>query len=142
MDSEGTSASGEARAVLKWKILSAVLLFLVLLFGGLLVLSLIPHRQTGAEKASESAGKRVYADVASSVSSSDLEKVDLVKLGTRALRDRGFETKCAAVKLGEQLPDGSYQVVLILQNGRSMKGRLYRHRNRLRIALDLISVFE
>ena len=142
MDSEEKNVSGEAHAVLKWKILSAVLLFLVLLFGGLLVVSLIPHRQTGAETASGAAGKRVYADAASSVSAQDLEKADLVKLGTRALRDRGFETKCAAVKLAEQLPDGSWQVVLVLQNGRSMKGRLYRHRNRLRIALDLISVFE
>ena len=46
------------------------------------------------------------------------------------------------VKLDGTFPDGSYRVVLVLRNGREMKGRLYKERNRLKIAVDVISVFE
>ena len=71
-----------------------------------------------------------------------LESADLAKIATRGLRDRGIETKCAMVKLDGTFPDGSYRVVLVLRNGREMKGRLYKERNRLKIAVDVISVFE
>ena len=53
-----------------------------------------------------------------------------------------LKRKCAMVKLDGTFPDGSYRVVLVLRNGREMKGRLYKERNRLKIAVDVISVFE
>ena len=86
--------------------------------------------------------RRIYAQPGAAISKQELESADLAKIATRGLRDRGFETKCAIVKLDGTFPDGSYRVVLVLRNGREMKGRLYKERNRLKIAVDVISVFE
>ena len=80
--------------------------------------------------------RRIYAQPGAAISKQELESAD------RGLRDRGIETKCAMVKLDGTFPDGSYRVVLVLKNGREMKGRLYKERNRLKIAVDVISVFE
>ncbi len=86
--------------------------------------------------------RRVYVQTGAAISKQELESVDLAKIATRGLRDCGIETKCAMVKLDGTFPDGSYRVVLVLRNGREMKGRLYKERNRLKIAVDVISVFE
>lgn len=86
--------------------------------------------------------RRIYAQPGAAISKQELESADLAKIATRGLRDRGIETKCAMVKLDGTFPDGSYRVVLVLRNGREMKGRLYKERNRLKIAVDVISVFE
>ena len=86
--------------------------------------------------------RSVHGDPAAAVSSGELENADLVRIATRALRDRGIETKCAMVKLDGSFPDGSRRVILVLKNGREMKGRLYKERNRLKIAVDVLSAFE
>ena len=85
---------------------------------------------------------KLYGQPEAAVSSAELEKADLVRIATRGLRDRGLETKCAMVKLDGAFPDGSRKVILVLKNGREMKGRLYRERNRLNIAVDVISMLE
>ena len=86
--------------------------------------------------------RKVYGQPEAAVSSAELENADLVRIATRGLRDRGIETKCVMVKLDGAFPDGSRKVILVLKNGREMKGRLYRERNRLKIAADVISMFE
>ena len=85
---------------------------------------------------------QVYGDPETAVFPQELENADLVRIATRGLRDRGLETKCAMVKLDSCFPDGSRKVVLVLKNGREMKGRLYKERNRLKIAVDVISALE
>ena len=86
--------------------------------------------------------RKVYGQPEAAVSSAELENADLVRIATRGLRDRGIETKCVMVKLDGAFPDGSRKVILVLKNGREMKGRLYRERNRLKSAADVISMFE
>lgn len=76
------------------------------------------------------------------VSEQDIANADLPKLGTKALREKGIETKCAILRLKDTLPDGSRKVVLVLANGREMKGRLYKENQRLKVAADVWSTFE
>ncbi len=108
---------------------------IVFCVAAVLVLLLAVFLFRGAEQ-------RIYAGTDAAVSEEELERSDLRKIATRALRDRGIETKCAMVKLDGTFPDGSRRVVVVLRNGREMKGRLYKERNRLKIAVDVISGFE
>ena len=62
-------------------------------------------------------------------------------LARRALRDAGWRMHPGPVELGERLSDGSYMVVITLEDGRRVSGRLYKDRMRFRIAVDRRELF-
>ena len=61
----------------------------------------------------------------------------LQKLARRALMNvTGVRMRVGPVILRERLPDGSWLVDVTLENGRMIRGRLYRNRRRYRIAVE------
>lgn len=61
----------------------------------------------------------------------------LQRLARRALFEvTGIRMRVGPVILGERLPDGSCLVLVTLENGRMVRGRLFRRRRLFRIAVD------
>jgi hypothetical protein len=61
----------------------------------------------------------------------------LQRLARRAITNAtGLRMKTGPVTLKEKLSDGSFLVDVMLENGRKVKGRLYRDRLRYKIAID------
>ena len=61
----------------------------------------------------------------------------LQRLARRAIQElTGIRMHVGPVILKEKLADGSWLVDVTLEDGRRVKGRLYRHRRRYRIAVD------
>ena len=61
----------------------------------------------------------------------------LQHLARRAIFEAtGIRMRVGPVILRERLPDGSYLVYVTLENGRRIKGRLFRRRRLYRIAVD------
>ena len=66
----------------------------------------------------------------------------LQRLARRAVWEAtGVRMYVGPVILREKLADGSWLVDVILENGRPIRGRLYRHRRRYKIALDRRDLF-
>ena len=66
----------------------------------------------------------------------------LQKLARKALAEAtGRRMHVGPVTLREKLADGSWLVDITLEDGRQVKGRLYRSRRRFRIAVDLRDLF-
>ena len=66
----------------------------------------------------------------------------LQKLARRALSDAtGRRMHVGPVELKEKLSDGSWRVLVTLEDGRQVSGRLYRNRKRYHIAVDRRELF-
>ena len=66
----------------------------------------------------------------------------LQRLARRALFEAtGVRPHVGPVIVKKKLPDGSWLVDVTLESGRPVKGRLYRHRRRFRIAIDRRDLF-
>ncbi|MBQ9501911.1 MAG: hypothetical protein IJU70_07130 [Lentisphaeria bacterium] len=66
----------------------------------------------------------------------------LQRLARRALLDAaGTRMHTGPVILKEKLADGSYLVDVTLEDGRKVKGRLFRNRKRYRITVDRRDLF-
>lgn len=66
----------------------------------------------------------------------------LQKLARRALLDAtGRRMHVGPVELKEKLSDGSWRVLVTLEDGRQVSGRLYRNRKRYHIAVDRRELF-
>lgn len=92
------------------------------------------------------AGSRVGGGVASPAAETAAEGLpgaeELRRLAVRALRDAtGRKMRVGPVEVGERLADGSFMVVLTLEDGRRISGRLFRDRMRFRIAADRRELF-
>lgn len=98
----------------------------------------------GALSAAESAAPSVSpAPPAARPAAEELpDAATLQKLARRAVWDAvGVRMHVGPVILRSKLPDGSWLVDVILENGRPIRGRLYRHRRRYRIALERSDFF-
>jgi hypothetical protein len=61
----------------------------------------------------------------------------LQRLARRAVFEAtGVRMRVGPVILRERLPDGSYLVLVTLENGRMIRGRLFRRKRLYRIAVD------
>lgn len=66
----------------------------------------------------------------------------LRRLARRAIQDAaGVRMQVGPVTLKEKLADGSYLVDVMLEDGRRVKGRLFRNRQRYRITVDRRDLF-
>ena len=66
----------------------------------------------------------------------------LQKLARRAVFDvTGIRMHVGPVILRERLSDGSWLVDVTLEDGRMVRGRLYRNRRRYRIAVDVRDLY-
>lgn len=68
---------------------------------------------------------------------------ELKRAADRALRDAGLHRgESAGVILQETLEDGSRMVSVRLENGRTVRGRLFRDRMRWKISLDPLTLYD
>ena len=66
----------------------------------------------------------------------------LQRLARRALLEvTGRRMLVGPVTLRAKLADGSWLVLLTLENGRQVRGRLYRHKRRYRIAVEVQDLY-
>lgn|GEM_PF-4819378 len=79
--------------------------------------------------------------VSPTVSAPAGDQKHLCRLARSGLRRVGYHDKPASVVFREQLPDGSYRVDIMLENGRTVCGRYYRDRKREKIAVDETTVY-
>lgn len=67
---------------------------------------------------------------------------EMKRAANRALRDAGIGGESAGVIPQEVLEDGSRMVSVRLENGRTVRGRLFRDRLRWKISLDRLTMYD
>jgi len=66
----------------------------------------------------------------------------LRRLAVKALREERTESRRPIVKIERKIGPGDYMVSVLMDNGRTCTGRLFKDRARYRLTLDRSSVYQ